>query len=279
MNTCCQEAVDLLGRLGFITTIDRKRISYLNIHFCNANRFPHPNPYVANGIKPKPPLFEYFPQAAADASSFILGHFDHFSVEMLRNEIITNIILGLVRESEQDGGGILEDSEELILFSHYTIKPQSNTKVLRWVHYLGFKQDKMKKSYYINGHEHKDQKRHRSKFTKKYLTQLEPRSHRWVQMSTEKAELMKPSLPANNLLLSTGHIYVDPDTGVDHVEFHVDNHHCIQDFANTPYGVIGGNVSVRKSADQKPLIVFGQDTSIFNQFLFGLSQWVGRPIW
>jgi hypothetical protein len=61
-------------------------------------------------------LFEYFPQAAADASSFILGHLDHFSVEMLRNEIITNIIPGLVHESEQDGGGIFEeDSEEHIL--------------------------------------------------------------------------------------------------------------------------------------------------------------------
>jgi hypothetical protein len=127
-------------------------------------------------------LFEYFPQAAADASSFILGHLDHFSVEMLRNEIITNIIPGHVRESEQDGGGILEDSEEHILLSHYTIKPPSYTTVLRWVHYLGFKQDKMKKSYYVDGHEHEDQKRHWSKFTKKYLTQLEPRSHRWVQM-------------------------------------------------------------------------------------------------
>ena len=31
VNTCCQEVVDLLGCLGFITTIDRKRISYWNI--------------------------------------------------------------------------------------------------------------------------------------------------------------------------------------------------------------------------------------------------------
>jgi hypothetical protein len=85
-------------------------------------------------------LFEYFPQAAADASSFILGHLDHFSVEMLRNEIITNIIPGLVRELEQDGGGIFEeDSEEHILLSHYTIKPPSYTTVLRWVHYESMK--------------------------------------------------------------------------------------------------------------------------------------------
>jgi len=209
VNTCCQEAVDLLGRLGFITTIDRKRISYWNIHFRKATRFPHPNPYVANGIKSKPPLFEYFPQAAADASSFILRHLDHFSVEMLRNEIITNIIPGLVRESEQDGGGIFEeDSEEHILLSHYTIKLPSYTTVFRWVHYLGFKQDKMKKLYYVDGHEHEDQKSHRSKFTQKYLTQLKPRSHCWVQISMDNAEIIKLSLPAKDPLLVTGHIYV-----------------------------------------------------------------------
>jgi hypothetical protein len=61
----------------------------------------------------------------SNASSFILGHLDHFSVEMLLNEIITKIIPELVRESEEDGGGILEDSDEHILLSHYTIKHQT----------------------------------------------------------------------------------------------------------------------------------------------------------
>ena len=161
------------------------------------------------------------------------------------------------------------------LLSHYTIKPPSYTTVLRWVHYLGFKQDKMKKSYYVDGHEHEDQKRHRSEFTNKYLTQLEARSHRWVQMSTDQAEIIKLSLPANDPLLSTGYIYSDPDTATHHVEFHVDDHDCLQDLANTKYGALGGNVSVRKAVDQKPLIIFGQDESIFNQFSFGSSQWVG----
>ena len=191
------------------------------------------------------------------------------------NEIITKIIPELVRESEEDVGGILEDSDKHILLSYYTIMPPSYTTVLRWVHYLGFKQDKMKKSYYVDGHEHEDQKSHRSKFTQKYLRHLEPCSHRWVQMSMDNAEIIKLSLPAKDPLLVTGHIYVDPDTGVDHVEFHVDDHDCMQDFANTKYGAIGGNVSVRKTADQKPLIIFGQDESIFNQFSFGPSQWVG----
>jgi hypothetical protein len=50
VNTCCQEAVDVLARLGFDTTSDRKRISYWNIDFFKENWFPHSNPYIANRI-------------------------------------------------------------------------------------------------------------------------------------------------------------------------------------------------------------------------------------
>jgi hypothetical protein len=77
-----------LASLRFDTTVDAKRISYWNIDVRKDNWFPHPNSYVANGIKPNPPFFEHFPNAAADASTFILDHFDHFSVEMLLGELI-----------------------------------------------------------------------------------------------------------------------------------------------------------------------------------------------
>ena len=103
VNTCCQEAVDVLAHLGFDTTSDRKRISYWNIDFCKENCFLHPNPYIANGIKPTPPFFEMFPKAAADASSFIVEHLDHFLVEMLHSEIITKIIPALKKEYVDDG--------------------------------------------------------------------------------------------------------------------------------------------------------------------------------
>jgi hypothetical protein len=91
----------------------------------------------------------------------------------------------------------------------------------------------------------------------------------------EKAENIKLSLPASYPLLATSHIYTDPDTGDERVEFHVDDHACMQDFANETYGAIGGNVSVHKAPDKRPLIIFGQDESIFNQFLFNSKQWVG----
>jgi hypothetical protein len=60
------------------------------------------------------------------------------------------------------------------LLCHYMAKPPSYMTVLRWVHYLGFKQDSFKKSYYIDGHENPSQIAHRNKFTNKYLTNHAP---------------------------------------------------------------------------------------------------------
>ena len=66
-------------------------------------------------------------------------------------------------------------------------------------------------------------------------------------------------------------------TGIDGnpmIEFHVDNHPCLQEWANNKYGNFGGNISVRVT-NQKPIIIFGQDESLFNQFSLGIKQWVG----
>jgi hypothetical protein len=146
-----------------------------------------------HGIKPTPPFVEMFlHKAATDASNFILKHLDHFLVEMLRSEIISKIILALKKESEDDG--IPEDSTEHALLSHYLSMPPSYTTVLCWVHYLGFSQDKVKKSYYVDGHEHEDKKKHCSEFTQKCLSHLEFQSCRWVQMSIEKAKSIKSSI-------------------------------------------------------------------------------------
>jgi hypothetical protein len=41
---------------------------------------------------------------------------------------------------------------------------------------------------------------------------------------------------------------------------------------NTPGG---GNLSIRKSPDEKPLIAFGHDECIFRQFVFTGSAWQG----
>ena len=58
------------------------------------------------------------------------------------------------------------------------------------------------------------------------------------------------------------------------IRFHVDDHNYLQEYANNKYDKYGDNVSVR-AMNKKPIIIFGQDESVFNQFAFGSKQWVG----
>jgi hypothetical protein len=61
------------------------------------------------------------------------------------------------------------------------------------------------------------------------------------------------------------------------VEFYVDNHSFLHSIANKMgYSLMGGNLSVRKpELPSKPVIIFGQDKCVFNQFLLGNRQRLG----
>ena len=95
-------------------------------------------------MKPKPALFEYFPQAVADASNFVLDKLEVFSVEMLREHIIDTLIPGLLAEAKRDG--VPEDSLEYQLLRKYEDNAPSPSTIYRWVGYLGFRRDHKKKS-------------------------------------------------------------------------------------------------------------------------------------
>ncbi len=112
---------------------------------------------------------------------YVYSRLDHFTVEMLRNELITNIISGLKKKAEDEKVPV--DSSEFILLPWLSSQPPSCSTVLHWLHSLGFMHDQFKKSYYVDGHEHEEQKRHRTMFISRDLHELEWHTHRWVQMS------------------------------------------------------------------------------------------------
>ena len=104
---------------------------------------------------------------------------------------------------------------------------------------LRIKQDNFKKSYhYVDGHKHPSQIAHRNKFTDKYLTNLEPRSHRWVQIPKDVYVALIESLPTKPLV--RGYEY-----GNEMIEFHVDDHKCLQEYATHLWPEFGGTLSVR----------------------------------
>ena len=52
------------------------------------------------------------------------------------------------------------------------------------------------------------------------------------------------------------------------------DHPCLQEWANNKYSNFGRNIIVRVT-NHKPIRIFGQHKSVFNQFDFGSKQWVG----
>jgi hypothetical protein len=58
-----------------------------------------------------------------------------------------------------------------------------------------------------------------------------------------------------------------------HIEFHVDDHKLFHGTNNNER--FGGRLSVLNPNPDRPLIFFGQDESIFHQYIFTNKAWVG----
>ena len=136
-----------------------------------------------------------------------------------------------------------------------------------------------KKLYYVDGHERPEQQHHRSQFIKDYLTRIERRCHRWVQLTHEELECLHKMLGNRNILNRS---YQFEQFGVEMFEFHVDDHEEIQKIADIEHPDFGGSTSVRSDPGEKPIIIFGQDKAIYNQNSSKTYQWVGpnseRPL-
>ena len=215
---CCQEAVDQINDIGFDTTINANTLMNWNIDFRKTEKFHHPDIYVANNINAG--AVRVLPPSSC---RFFIVHPGSSRPFHWRGELINKIIPSLKEDIEADGTAEA-NIDGYNLQRHYMAKLPSYMTVLRWVYYLGFKQDNFKKSYYIDGHEHPSQIAHRNKFTNQYLTNLEPRSHHWVQIPKDVYKATIALLPTRPL--ACGYEY---ENGI--LEFHVDAHDCLQEYA------------------------------------------------
>ena len=127
----------------------------------------------------------------------------------------------------------------------------SYSTALKWMHAMGFKRDTAKKCYYVDGHEKPEQQKHRSKFLDEYLTRIEPRCHRWGQISNVELNDLKEKMKENKLL-NTGYCFKCGEE--DMIEFHVDDHDYLQAYEDKKYPDFGGSVSIRTPPGVKPVI-------------------------
>ena len=84
-------------------------------------------------------------------------------------------------------------------------------------------------------------------------------------------KLIQSLICKDEQVISSGHKYWNRVTNEWWMEFHVDDYN----FVNCDVSPYGGNLSVRMPEGRKPIIIFGQDESIFNQFSHRGRQWTG----
>jgi hypothetical protein len=160
----------------------------------------------------------------------------------------------------------------------YNDKPISMSTVWRWLKRLGFDYCSRRKSFFVDGHERPDVVLYRNEFCTNYLSKLEPQTHRWIQVTKETVERWKleKRIPNDESTAARGYAYRDQSSEEDMMEFHVDDFDFLHSVADEMgFGAVGGNLSVRKPPNTKPLMIFGQDESVFNQFLLKSSFWRG----
>jgi hypothetical protein len=278
---CCAQAIIDSSKMGIEAATHKRTVSGWNILLrSNNERFPLPNPCILKEKNPLPELLEYFQdEIMFPWVDYCITNLADLTVELAQNELVTKIIPNASAGIDNKNANETQIQESLL--EDYLQYPISISTTWRWLRRLGFSYDTRKKSFFVDGHERQDVVSRRNEFCVHYLSKLEPNTHRWIQVTKETVETWK----AEKKMLdddTRGYHYTSPNN-VEMVEFHIDNCDLLHDLADQMgFGAFGGNLSVRKLPDTKPLMIFGQDESVFNQFLLSNQQWVGpqgqRPL-
>ena len=123
----------------------------------------------------------------------------------------------------------------------------------------------MNKSFYTDKHEDKENIKARMLFIEKYF-EIEMRAYRWVKIREEEAIRLE-KLEESPLAKKSYHDrYPDSnDDSIWYCEYHVDvNPDLLLPYVNENNRIKhGGNLSVAKPKGTQPVVLVGQDESVF----------------
>ena len=68
---------------------------------------------------------------------------------------------------------------------------------------------------------------------------------------------------------------VSDGVNVEWHEYQIDTHPCLEDYIKTENRHFGGNLSIRRDKNKKPLMMSGHDESTYHQFIFSKEHWKG----
>ncbi len=201
---------------------------------------------------PERPLLPQFLDENKDICSSIQQYarenLNKLSIEFM-SEYLHDVILPKMIKEEYGLEPMDETYEEktIKLFKNYNLTCISPATTARWLEKPGFKYQKRKKGYYVDGHKKPATIEYQKAFVQRYLT-YERRAHHWIQITREESKEFK-----NKKIIpkDCGYKYTN-ENGINMVEYHVDCCHLFQDRMNKETK-FGGELSVWKDPQEKAL--------------------------
>ncbi len=278
---CCTRACSQLNPLGIEQATDNRAVQDWNVLFRQEGTFPHPNHAERCGKNPLPLLFEKYPVAIDDIIQFGVKNLTTLTVELFHgksHEILLPKLFKQWRSNLSRSGESSNEEQDTSLSTKHALMNEHRIRMLsiptcwRWLHRLGFRYKYQRKGYYVDEHERSDVVASQKASCETYVTDVEPRCLRWIRVLQHKLE--------------TSHKILNPEFGYrfndennqSYVEFHID--YCTSNQGNDAGSELlvfeNPSMSIGAPHGSIPIeVFFGQDESVFSQFIFPMKSWMG----
>ena len=223
-----------------------------------------------DGKSEDPRMFQIFPDAKKELISFARDDKLRLTHADVHLEFVTNILPRLYKryvEESKNGDLPYYTLDEILHMGGYTSAETMCPKtIFNWMRKLGFSYKEHVKSYYTDRHESPENILARCEYIKWYFG-IEINCFRWVQLTEKQAmELYIRFLDEEDdarkiYLLDTAYEYKKRD--INMLEFHVDTMEEFKEYINDENKKYGGNLSVRKSPTEKPILLIGHDEGMY----------------
>ena len=270
---CAELVVDALSSVGITYYSCTKSVLEINRQYREVELFPARSITTKSTIM----LFSHFPEAREMLILWSKDNIASLNCETAREYVLNHIIPECRRRcNEEFCDQSLPPLTESEFLEFVGLTRICASTAWRWLRLLGFKYESMNKSFYTDRHEDKDNIKYRMKFIEEYFRH-EMRTYHWVVIKDNEAErlenLQKDPLQKKSYRKRYPIISDDGDE-TWYREYHVDVHPLLLDFVDdNNKKKHGGNLSIDFPKGQRPLIMVGQDESVFYQNCFSSRGW------
>jgi hypothetical protein len=265
---CCSEAISVFREAGIATVTTAGTVMkwhrFFRVHLSlKEDARKNTKEYV-------PKLFVVYPEARALINKYFIHNLESVNVDEFRNHVLEKVFPQLLNEMPVVVDGV-EPLSFQDLLSSINLKTLGLATAYKYLRFLGYKFDLTRKSYYNDGHEKPEQVEYRKRFISDYFKK-ELSCYLWIQITEETAIQLENS----NREPLQKHISFDYiHNGINMREYHVDAHDQLLQYIAPENLHYGGNLSVRISANTRPIICIGEDESAYSQYSFSSKNWKG----